>query len=78
MVPKLVYASKVLAERTDADNNLNAEQLQALEVIFLLVTNLVHAEQRFLEQFCNAVSILNMFSHITKVFWFNTNSDNYR
>lgn len=45
-------ASKMVDELTDED-------LQALEYIYLLICHLVHSEDGFLTQFCDAVVVLN-------------------
>lgn len=70
IVPNLVYASKLLAYQKDCDSDdpspsssrnpdLNADELQALECIYLLLCYLVYAAEDFLIQFCDAVAILN-------------------
>ena len=75
IVPNLVYASKLLARHKGYDSDdpgpshsnefvcpvsdLSADELQALECIFLLLCNLVHTSEEFLTQFCDAIAILN-------------------
>ncbi|KAL3269712.1 hypothetical protein HHI36_008772 [Cryptolaemus montrouzieri] len=72
LVPNLVYSSKLLL-RKKADcsagttevyknlSDLNDEDLETLEYIYLLITHLVHVREEFLEQFCDALVILNIF-----------------
>lgn len=75
VVPNLVYASKLLAcqKGHDSDNSiqcssgnllrpvcdLSADELQALECIYLLLCHLTYAAEDFLIQFCNAIAILS-------------------
>ncbi|KAJ9592269.1 hypothetical protein L9F63_001165, partial [Diploptera punctata] len=70
IVPNLVYASKLLARRKGYDSDdpmppqcpvsdLSADELQALECMYLLLCNLVHTNEHFLLQFCDSVVILN-------------------
>ncbi|XP_069684130.1 serine/threonine-protein kinase fused isoform X2 [Periplaneta americana] len=75
IVPNLVYASKLLARRKGYDSDdpnplsagdllrpvsdLSADELQALECIYLLLCHLTYAAEEFLIQFCDAVAILN-------------------
>lgn len=74
VVPNLVYAVKLLmSERPDEATNatdtanaetrsassLSADELQALECVMLILCRLVHIEDQFLVQFCNAIYIVN-------------------
>jgi fused-like protein len=75
VVPNLVYASKLLARQKGYDSDdpspsssgnllrpvsdLSADELQALECIYLLLCHLTYAAEDFLIQFCDAVAILN-------------------
>lgn len=73
VVPNLVYAVKLLMlERPDSELNaadrntyarsassLSADELQALECTMLVLCRLVHAEDQFLMQFCDAIYIVN-------------------
>ncbi|XP_021914869.1 serine/threonine-protein kinase fused isoform X2 [Zootermopsis nevadensis] len=75
VVPNLVYASKLLARQKAYDSDdlgpsfsgnllrqvsdLSADELQALECIYLLLCHLTYAAEDFLIQFCDAVAILN-------------------
>jgi hypothetical protein len=65
-----VYASKLLAYQKDCNigdlspsstryPDLSADELQALECIYLLLCYLVYAAEDFLIQFCDAVAVLN-------------------
>lgn len=68
----LMYALKLLMTwpgcRISSDNDdsfidsnqLNADQLQALECVLLLVTHLVYSDIAFLSQFCDAVALLHL------------------
>uniref|UniRef100_T1HI71 non-specific serine/threonine protein kinase n=1 Tax=Rhodnius prolixus TaxID=13249 RepID=T1HI71_RHOPR len=60
VLPKLLYTSSILIQKTDPENNLNAEQLQALEAVFLLITNLVYSDNMFLQQFCQVSIVLSL------------------
>lgn len=60
VVPKLLYTSSILIQKNDQENNLNAEQLQALEAVFLLITNLVYSDNMFLQQFCHVSITLSL------------------
>lgn len=53
----------MIAKRANPESNLNADELQALEVIFLLISNLVHTEEVFLEQFCKISVLLSLSEH---------------
>ena len=75
IVPNLVYASKLLARRKGYDSDdpassgcnesvcpvsdLSADELQALECIYLLLCNLVYTSKEFLIQLCDAIALLN-------------------
>ncbi|PSN39585.1 hypothetical protein C0J52_18754 [Blattella germanica] len=75
IVLNLVYASKIIAMNKGYDSDgtspspssefichvsdLSADELQALECIYLLLCNLVYSKQDFLIQFCDAIAILN-------------------
>ncbi|XP_014293847.1 serine/threonine-protein kinase fused isoform X2 [Halyomorpha halys] len=63
LVPKLIYATQLITKRCNQNNDLNAEELQALEVIFLLITNLVHTDDVFLEQLCKISVLLSLSKH---------------
>ncbi|GLH15192.1 Serine/threonine-protein kinase fused [Gryllus bimaculatus] len=75
IVPNLVYASKILAQtkptsltsggemlntpiRPMAD--LSADELQALESVYLLLCNLLQSQEEFVAQFCDAIIIFNV------------------
>lgn len=66
IIPNLIYASKLLSTRnkTSVDAapqefvELSADELQALECIYLLICHLVYAQDAFLLQFYEAVNIL--------------------
>lgn len=72
VIASLMYALKLLTTRPGCrisndssesvidTNQLNADQLQALECLLLLVTHLVHADTAFLSQFCDAVALLHL------------------
>ncbi|XP_019701055.1 serine/threonine-protein kinase fused isoform X2 [Harpegnathos saltator] len=68
VVPNLVYAIKLLmSERSESESNtetrpassLSADELQALEYSMLVLCRLVHEQDQFLMQFCDAVYIVN-------------------
>ncbi|XP_050310186.1 serine/threonine-protein kinase fused isoform X2 [Anthonomus grandis grandis] len=45
-------------------NEFDSDELQALEHILMLACHLVHLEDEFVSQFCDAVVVLNMFGSI--------------
>ncbi|XP_066602931.1 serine/threonine-protein kinase fused [Prorops nasuta] len=74
VVPNLVYAIKLLmSERIENEfsnasstnsgtrqaSTLSADELQALECVTLLLCRLVHNDEQFLTQFCDAIYIVN-------------------
>ncbi|XP_034251590.1 serine/threonine-protein kinase fused [Thrips palmi] len=68
VVPNLVYASNLLTQHKMTDNkpdveetdsDLGADELQAIECIYLLLCHLTHLSIDFLTQFCDAVAIFN-------------------
>ncbi|KAK9503995.1 hypothetical protein O3M35_010443 [Rhynocoris fuscipes] len=65
IVPKLLFTSSILVQKADDENNLNSDQLQALDSVFLLITNLVYADNMFLQQFCYVAITLSLSSQFT-------------
>lgn len=71
VVPNLVYAVKLLMSERPEDSSppptadtrpastLSADELQALECVMLMLCRLVHVQEQFLTQFCDAVYIVN-------------------
>ncbi|XP_075158948.1 STKc_STK36 domain-containing protein fused [Haematobia irritans] len=72
IVPNLMYASKLLIyERLQNDsitslprhirpiNEMNNEEIKCISRLYELVCHLVHLNQQFLNQFCDAVAILS-------------------
>ncbi|CAG9815415.1 unnamed protein product [Phaedon cochleariae] len=58
--PNCPYTCRSLSE-------LNAEDMQTLEYIFLLISHLVHLDDDFLMQFCDAVVVLSVY-HLLNTF----------
>ncbi|KAK9879862.1 hypothetical protein WA026_008366 [Henosepilachna vigintioctopunctata] len=73
LVPNLIYSSKLLVrqsmecsidsvEKYKNNLDLNDEDLDALEHIYLLISHLVHVAVEFLIQLCDGFTVLNMFN----------------
>lgn len=48
-------------------NDLTDDDLKALEYTYLLICHLVHLSDQFLNQFCDAVVVLNIYSLLQKL-----------
>lgn len=52
------------SEKYRSMSDLSADELQTLEYIYLIICRLVHHEEQFANQFCDAILILNATSLI--------------
>ncbi|XP_014240497.1 CBL-interacting serine/threonine-protein kinase 5 [Cimex lectularius] len=64
LISKMIFACVIILKRVDKSNDLSSEHLQALETIYLLITNLVHTDVCFLKQFCETCTSLCVSSHL--------------
>ncbi|GLV32484.1 fused [Carabus blaptoides fortunei] len=55
---------QAVSENYRSMSDLSADDLQALEYMYLLICRLVHHEDQFINQFCDAVMLLNVTSLI--------------
>lgn len=77
VVPNLIYSSKLLlcekttdssrcTERFKLLSHWNEEDLEVLSSFYILISHLVHLDQEFLTQFCDTLTILNIYNLLRK------------